>query len=120
MARPTSSQVDIPNICRGAGLIQLILRLGSVALVLTVLLQAIQQHHLNLLLAGFEAILEGRSIQTRAVSKGNRTQSDQQREHTRLKPAQLHTPVGGGGLVTKSFLTLATPWTPACQAPLSM
>ena len=27
---------------------------------------------------------------------------------------------GGGGLVAKSFLTLATPWTVACQAPLSM
>ena len=26
----------------------------------------------------------------------------------------------GGGLVTKSCLTLATPWTLACQAPLSM
>ena len=27
---------------------------------------------------------------------------------------------GGGGLVTKLCLTLATPWTVACQAPLSM
>ena len=26
----------------------------------------------------------------------------------------------GGGLVTQSCLTLATPWTVACQAPLSM
>ena len=26
----------------------------------------------------------------------------------------------GGGLVAKSYLTLATPWTVACQAPLSM
>ena len=26
----------------------------------------------------------------------------------------------GGGLVTKSCLTLVTPWTIACQAPLSM
>ena len=26
----------------------------------------------------------------------------------------------GGGLVTKSCPTLATPWTVACQAPLSM
>ena len=26
----------------------------------------------------------------------------------------------GGGLVTESYLTLATPWTVACQAPLSM
>ena len=25
---------------------------------------------------------------------------------------------GGGGLVTKSCLTLVTPWTVACQAPL--
>ena len=27
---------------------------------------------------------------------------------------------GGGGLVAKSCPTLATPWTVACQAPLSM
>ena len=27
---------------------------------------------------------------------------------------------GGGGLVSKSCLTLVTPWTVACQAPLSM
>ena len=27
---------------------------------------------------------------------------------------------GGGGLVTKSSLTLATPWTVACQTPPSM
>ena len=27
---------------------------------------------------------------------------------------------GGGGLVNKSCPTLATPWTVACQAPLSM
>ena len=27
---------------------------------------------------------------------------------------------GGGGLVTKSCLTLVIPWTVACQAPLSM
>ena len=27
---------------------------------------------------------------------------------------------GGGGLVAKSCPTLATPWTAACQAPLSM
>ena len=27
---------------------------------------------------------------------------------------------GGGGLVTKSCLTLAIPWTVACRAPLSM
>ena len=26
----------------------------------------------------------------------------------------------GGGLITKACLTLATPWTVACQAPLSM
>ena len=26
----------------------------------------------------------------------------------------------GGGLVTKSCLTLMTPWTAACQTPLSM
>ena len=27
---------------------------------------------------------------------------------------------GGGGLVAKSCLTLVTPWTVVCQAPLSM
>ena len=27
---------------------------------------------------------------------------------------------GGGGLITKSCLTLATPWSLACWAPLSM
>ena len=27
---------------------------------------------------------------------------------------------GGGGLVAKSYLTLATPWTVACQVLLSM
>ena len=27
---------------------------------------------------------------------------------------------GGGGLVAKLCLTLMTPWTGACQAPLSM
>ena len=27
---------------------------------------------------------------------------------------------GGGGVVTKLCLTLATPWTVACQVPLSM
>ena len=27
---------------------------------------------------------------------------------------------GGGGIVTKSCQTLATPWTVACQAPLSV
>ena len=31
-----------------------------------------------------------------------------------------HFPKGGGGLVTKSCLTLVTPWTVACQAPPSM
>ena len=32
----------------------------------------------------------------------------------------LHIWHGGGGLVTKSCLTLATPWTVAQQAPLSV
>ena len=27
---------------------------------------------------------------------------------------------GGGGVVAKSYLTLVTPWTVACQSPLSM
>ena len=31
---------------------------------------------------------------------------------------QSHTDSGGGGLVTKSCLTLVIPWTVACQAPL--
>ena len=31
-----------------------------------------------------------------------------------------YSPEGGGGLVAKSCPTLATPWTVACQAPLSM
>ena len=31
-----------------------------------------------------------------------------------------HSGGGGGGLVSKLYLTLATPWTVACQAPLSM
>ena len=34
---------------------------------------------------------------------------------------KMHIPqCGGGGLVTKSCLTLETPWTVACQVPLSM
>ena len=28
--------------------------------------------------------------------------------------------IGGGGVVAKSCLTLVTPWTVACRAPLSM
>ena len=67
-------------------MVQLILRLGSVALVLTVLLQAVQQHHLNLLLAGFEAILEERSIETRAVSKGTGTQQSTESTHDSSPP----------------------------------
>jgi len=38
-------------------------------------------------------------------------------------PVHLHfsaVVVVGGGLVTKSCPTLVTPWTVACQAPLSM
>lgn len=66
-----SSQVNIPHVRRGAGLVQFILRLGAVPLVLTELLQAVEQHHLDLLLAGFEAVLEGERGQTRAVSKTN-------------------------------------------------
>lgn len=59
-----SSQVNIPHVRRGAGLVQLILRLGPVPLVLTELLQAVEQHHLNLLLAGFEAVLEGEEVRS--------------------------------------------------------
>ena len=32
----------------------------------------------------------------------------------------MHLCGGGGGLVTKSWPTLATPWIVACKAPLSM
>ena len=38
----------------------------------------------------------------------------------RALPLNHILPGGGGGLVAKSCLTLATPWTAACQAPLSM
>ena len=34
--------------------------------------------------------------------------------------AAMHIYVRGGGLVAKLCPTLATPWTVACQAPLSM
>ena len=34
--------------------------------------------------------------------------------------AWAYVPAGGGDLVGKSCPTLATPWTVACQAPLSM
>ena len=37
-----------------------------------------------------------------------------------LRPWHRLTVVVGGGLITKSCPTLATPWTVACQAPLSM
>ena len=40
-------------------------------------------------------------------------------EHTLLSICYV-TPHCGGGLVTKSCLTLVTPWTVACQAPLFM
>ena len=33
---------------------------------------------------------------------------------------RVATPCGGGDLVTKSYPTLATPWTVARQSPLSM
>ena len=33
---------------------------------------------------------------------------------------RIYTACEGGGLITKSCLTLATPWTVVCQAPLSM
>ena len=32
----------------------------------------------------------------------------------------LYIHIGGGGLAAKSCLTLAAPWTVACQAPLSI
>ena len=35
-------------------------------------------------------------------------------------PGKISLPPGGGGEVAKSCLTLATPWTVAHQAPLSM
>ena len=36
------------------------------------------------------------------------------------KESTPHCQSGGGGVVAKSHLTLATPWTVTCQAPLSM
>ena len=38
------------------------------------------------------------------------------------KHTDIHTiyTLGGGGLAAESYLTLGTPWTVACQAPLSM
>ena len=33
---------------------------------------------------------------------------------------RIYTACEGGGLITKSCPTLATPWTVVCQAPLSM
>ena len=35
-------------------------------------------------------------------------------------PTPCKVPCGGGGFVTKSCQTLATPWATACQDPLSM
>ena len=40
--------------------------------------------------------------------------------HSKLRYFTLKISTGSGGLVTKSCLTLETPWTVACQAPLSM
>lgn len=57
-ALQAASQVDVPHVRRGAGLVQFVLGLGCVALLLTELLQAAEQHGLDLLLAGFQAILE--------------------------------------------------------------
>lgn len=56
--RTASSQVNVPNVRRGGGLVQVVHRLGSVVLLLTDLLQAVEEHSLNLLLAGFETVLE--------------------------------------------------------------
>ena len=39
------------------------------------------------------------------------------RTYTYVSPRLMTTGGGGGGLATKSCLTLATPWTVACQAP---
>ena len=64
-----SSQVNIPHVCRGAGLVQFILRLGPIPLVLTELLQAVEQHHLNLLLAGFEAVLKGEWVRPELLAR---------------------------------------------------
>ena len=36
-----------------------------------------------------------------------------------LYPVHIHIYIYGGGLVTESYLTLATPWAVARQAPLS-
>ena len=42
------------------------------------------------------------------------------REASLMTDATVKHANGGGGLVAKSCLTLVTPWTRACQAPLSM
>ena len=42
------------------------------------------------------------------------------RKDRRKSPSAITLSLGGGGLVTKSSLTLATPWAVALQAPLSM
>ena len=42
------------------------------------------------------------------------------RTYTYVSPRLMTTGGGGGGLATKSCLTLATPWTVACQASLTM
>ena len=43
-----------------------------------------------------------------------------QKKHLYLLNLDYRHVGGGGGLVTKSCLTLTTPWTVACQSPLSM
>ena len=42
------------------------------------------------------------------------------RKDRKKSPSAITLGLGGGGLVTKSSLTLATPWAVALQAPLSM
>ena len=55
------------------------------------------------------------SLQWTIAQPSKRGNADEHDVLTRVSPG-----VGGGGLVAKSCLTLATPWTVACQAPLSM
>jgi len=52
-------------------------------------------------------------IQMNLLTKEKQTQTEKKFMVTKRE-------VGGSGLVTKLRLTLETPWTLACEAPLSM
>ena len=55
------------------------------------------------------------------VESSDKTWSTGEGNGTQLQCSCLENPMnsGGGNLVAKSCLTLANPWTVACQAPLS-